>query len=192
MWQSTLEKRAHPMRAEAARATDGLQPCGRSAPDAIPRPMNQTEGALPAKSRQSLLERVLLFVFAGPILNYLLIAGSFRVFRSYEQLPLWAVSACSIGVSAIVFFFWNYFLNFRTGSRKRHAFGRYVVAVIVLWAVTSAILYAFKTFDANMKLNLGRFSIDLDVVATQLCFGWIKFLVYHQWVFPAHSATEEA
>jgi putative flippase GtrA len=153
--------------------------------------MNQMEGALPAKSRQSLRQRVLLFVFAGPVLNYLLIAGSYNVFSRY-QLPLAAVSACSVGVSSIVFFFWNYFLNFRTDSRKRHAFGRYVVAVIVLWAVTSAILYGFKTFNANMKFSVWRFSLDLDVVATQACFGWIKFLVYRHWVFPAQKEAGPA
>jgi hypothetical protein len=141
-------------------------------------------------SMQTLRQRVFWF-FAGAIVNYLLISTPFRYLERHysEQLPLWFRAACSIGVSTMFFFVWNYFVNFRTDSRKRDAFARYVTAVIVLWAMSTTLLTLFKKFDANLSLHLGKYPLDLDVVATQLCFGWLKFIVYHKWAFPVAKAA---
>ena len=132
------------------------------------------------KQRQTVRQRLLWF-FAGAGVNYLLIATPFKYLSKHTDWPTWLVSACSVGVSTTFFFCWNYFVNFRTDSRKRDAFARYLTAVIVLGLISTGLLTAFKHFNV---LKLQSFPLDLDVVVLQLCFGPLKFLVYHFWAFP--------
>jgi putative flippase GtrA len=175
------------MRADAFRAT-ALQPCGTNGADAISEPMQSSpEPELP-KARQSVRQRLLWF-FVGAGVNYLLIATPFKYLQKSTNLPLPAIAACSMAVSTTFFFFWNYFVNFRTDSRKRDAFGRYVAAVIVLWALSSTILTIFKSFKTP---HIGAFPLDLDVIATQACLGWLKFIVYHKWAFPVAKENIES
>jgi len=136
------------------------------------------------KRQQTLGSRVFWF-FAGAGVNYLLIATPFKYLtKTHPELSVTAVSACSIGVSATFFFLWNYFVNFRGDSRRRDALARYVVAVLVMWALSSATLSLLKHFNFHFALNLGKFPLDLDIVATQFFIGGFKFIVYHRWVFP--------
>lgn len=137
----------------------------------------------PAKSSRLLRWRMFWFV-AGSVVNYLLIATPFKYLRTHTTLPVWLISACSIGVGTVFFFLWNYFVNFRTDARKRDALARYLAAVAMLYVMSTTLLTLFKHFNAHLALNLGRFPIDLDVVATQLCLSWLKFIVYHKWAFP--------
>lgn len=137
------------------------------------------------------MQRFIWFLVGG-VVNYLLIAKPFKYLQAHTTLSLDAISYCSMGVSAVCFFFWNYFVNFRTDSRKRDSLARYIVAVIVVWAISSNLLKFFKGFDSHMRFNLGNFPIDLDVVATQACLGWLKFIVYHKWAFPAPKAESVA
>ena len=138
------------------------------------------------KPRQSLKQRFLWFLVGG-VVAYLLIALPFKHLR--QANPDWhlaLVSACSVGINTCFFFFWNYFVNFRTDSRKRDAFARYVTAVIVLALIQTTLLTIFKHFDV---LRIEKSPIDLDVVTTQACMGWMKFLVYHKWAFPASKVA---
>jgi hypothetical protein len=89
-----------------------------------------------------------------------------------------------VGISTTFFFLWNYFINFRGDSRKRDALLRYVIAVVAMWAISTTLLTLLKHFDFRLALSLGKFPIDLDIVATQFFIGGFKFLVYHRWVFP--------
>jgi putative flippase GtrA len=146
--------------------------------------MTSAPSATAPKARQTAAQRLCWFL-VGAVVNYLLIASPFKYLSANTELPIWAKSALSIGVSTTFFFFWNYFVNFRTDSRKRDAFARYVTAVIVLWAISTTILTLFKKFDAKMSFLIFGHELDLDVVATQACFGWLKFIVYHKWAFPA-------
>jgi hypothetical protein len=135
------------------------------------------------KAKKALHQRLFWFL-AGAGVNYLLISTPFNYLKTHTALGVGVISACSMGVSASFFFLWNYFINFRTDSRKRDALARYLTAVVVLWAISSLVLWTFKQFDAHMSLRLGSKAIDLDIVATQACFGWLKFIIYHKWVFP--------
>lgn len=141
------------------------------------------ENTAPAKPRQALRQRLFWF-FAGAGVNYLLIATPLKYLQQHTDLPVWGRSSISMAVSATFFFLWNYFVNFRTDSRKRDAFARYLTAVIILWAASSAILTAFQHYNANLSLKIGSYPVNLDVVATQAWFGWLKFIIYHKWVFP--------
>lgn len=133
--------------------------------------------------RQHLRSRVFWFL-GGATVNYLLISTPFKYLQAHTGLPIWAVSACSIGVSAIFFFLWNYFINFRTDARKRDALPRYILAVICMWLLSSATLTVLKNFNFRMSFSVGRFPLDLDIVATQFFLSGLKFFLYHVWVFP--------
>ena len=149
--------------------------------------METADTSKPATKPHTVKHRIVWFL-VGAVVNYLLIASPFKYLTQHTQLAVWQKSAMSMAVSATFFFFWNYFINFRTDSRKRDAFPRYLAAVVILWAISSALLTAFKQFDAKLSVNVGKFSPDLDVVTLQLCFGWLKFIVYHKWAFPAAKA----
>lgn len=133
--------------------------------------------------RQQLRSRVFWFL-AGATVNYLLISTPFNYLRAHTKLPTLAVSACSIGVGTLFFFLWNYFINFRTDARKRDALARYVLAVICMWLLSTATLTVLKSFNARLSFSIGRFPLDLDIVATQFFLSGLKFFLYHVWVFP--------
>ncbi|HEY3898227.1 MAG TPA: GtrA family protein [Chthoniobacter sp.] len=135
------------------------------------------------QSRQALRTRFFWFV-AGAGVNYLLISTPFKWLKAHTALPEFAIPACSVAVGATFFFVWNYFINFRTALRKRDALPRYIVAVCCMWLVQTGILYALKHFHFQAALHLGRFPIDLDIVATQFLPSGLKFFLYHKWVFP--------
>ena len=135
------------------------------------------------KRRQMVRTRFLWFL-AGASLNYLLIATPFKYLKVHTEMPIWAVAACSLGVSTTFFFGWNYFINFRTDARKRDALRRYLTAVVCMWLLSSVTLTILKHFDARMAFNIGRFPLDLDIVATQFFLSGLKFFLYHKWVFP--------
>jgi hypothetical protein len=41
-----------------------------------------------------------------------------------------------------------------------------------------------KHFNAHSPFSIGRFALDLDIVATQFFLSGLKFFLYHKWVFP--------
>ena len=153
--------------------------------------MDQTPAVGVARRKQQLRSRV-FWSLAGAGVNYLLISTPFKWLKTHTGLPDWEISACSLGVSQSFFFSWNYFVNFRTDARKRDALPRYIAAVVCIWAISSATLTILKHFDAHLSLNIWRFSLDLDIVATQFLFGGLKFLLYHKWVFPLAREEDEA
>ena len=138
----------------------------------------------PPQRRQKVRARFVWFL-AGSVANYLLILLPFKWLRAHHpELPLLAVSACSIGVSASFFFVWNYFINFRGDSRKRDALPRYLGAVLLMSALSTGLLTLLKQHDNHMAFSVGRFALDLDIVATQFFLSGLKFFLYHKWVFP--------
>jgi putative flippase GtrA len=145
--------------------------------------MEQNPPAPAPKARQQLHSRLFWF-FAGAGVNYLLISIPFKWLRTHTTLQVWAISACSIGISALFFFCWNYFVNFRTDSRKRDAGVRYIIAVGVMWLLSSSTLAILKQFNFGFALSIAGHQLDLDIVATQFFLGGLKFLLYHKWAFP--------
>ena len=144
----------------------------------------ENPAAAPEASRQQQLRSRIFWFLAGATLNYLLISTPFKFLRTNTDLPLLAVAACSLGVSTSFFFLWNYFVHFRTNSRKRDALARYIAAVACMFVLSTITLTLLKHFDARMSFSVGRFSLDLDIVATQFFLSGLKFCLYHLWVFP--------
>lgn len=142
----------------------------------------------PPKRRQKVRARFVWFL-AGAGVNYLLILLPFKWLKAHTDLPLVAISACSIGISASFFFVWNYFINFRGDSRKRDALPRYLGAVLLMSALSTALLTLLKQYNAHMRFDIGKFPLDLDIVATQFFLAGLKFFLYHKWVFPLPKET---
>ena len=130
----------------------------------------------------------MLWFAVGAALNYALIATPFRYLSVHTSLPVWAMSACSVGVAAAFFFAWNFFVNFRTEALARTVLPRYCAAVIAMWLVSAVILTGLKHFNAGLDFAVGNLPIDLDVLGTQCVLGGVKFLLYHKWVFPSGPA----
>jgi putative flippase GtrA len=145
--------------------------------------MNETAEPASRKQRQSTAKRLFWFL-AGSGVNYLLIATPFKYLQTHTSLSILAIAACSLAISTTFFFFWNYFVNFRTNSRKRDAFRRYVMAVALMWMLSTITLTSLKHLNAHLSLHLGSFPLDLDIIATQFFLGGFKFLLYHFWAFP--------
>ena len=137
----------------------------------------------PPRQRQMVRKRFLWFL-AGAGVNYLLISTPFQWLATNTTWPKLGLAAASLGVAATFFFFWNYFINFRTDRRKRVALPRYIGAVVVMWALSTTLLTTLKHFDAHMAFSFGKFPLDLDIVATQFFLSGLKFFLYHKWVFP--------
>jgi len=153
--------------------------------------MEPTPPAASPKAKQQLHSRLFWF-FAGAGVNYLIISTPFKWLKAHTSLPDLAISACSLGVSAAFFFCWNYFVNFRTDSRKRDALARYLTAVGLMWALSSLTLTALKRVNFGFALSLGHHALDLDIVATQFFLGGLKFLLYHKWAFPVTKEPPDA
>ena len=137
--------------------------------------------------KQPVWQRLVFFVIGG-VVSYLLISTPLGYLtRHYPGMPDIAKSGLSVAVSSIPFFFWNYFINFRTGSGKRVAFARFAVATCMLWALQSLTLWLLRTHDPSPYVQIFKWHINRDVVGTQLCLGGFKFLIYHYWAFPAHK-----
>ena len=115
--------------------------------------MKDISECAPPKRRQKTQMRFLWF-FAGAAVNYLLIRLPFQWLETHTALPLLAISACSIGVSASFFFLWNYFINFRGESRKRDAFPRYLGAVLLM-SVLSFGEQVVEHSTANLSVFIG-------------------------------------
>jgi putative flippase GtrA len=135
------------------------------------------------KPRQALRTRFLWFL-AGAGLNYLLISTPLHWLERNTELHKFVIAALSVGCATTFFFFWNYFINFRTDRRKRDALPRYVTAVVCMWLLSSTLLAILKHFDAQMAFSIGGIPLDLDIVATQFFLAGLKFSLYHKWVFP--------
>ena len=129
--------------------------------------------------------RARIFWFgAGAGINYLLISTPFKWLKVHTNLPVWEIAGCSLAISTVFFFIWNYFINFRTYARKRDALPRYILAVVCMWVLSSALLTVLKRLDIHLSLNLGRFPLDVEIIATQFFLSGLKFFLYHRWVFP--------
>ncbi len=129
---------------------------------------------------------------AGSGVNYLLISTPFKWLKAHTELSDWAIAGCSMAVSTAVFFVWNYFINFRTDTRKRDALPRYILAVGCMWLLSSTTLGLLKHHNFRLAFNVGHFPLDLDIIATQFFLSGLKFFLYHKWVFPLPKQTADA
>lgn len=149
-----------------------------------PTPASPLDTTAPRK--KNVLWVRIFWSLAGSVVNYLLIATPFKYLSHHTQLPTIAISAMSYAVGVTVFFFWNYFVNFRTAMHKHEALKRYLLVATTMYLLQSLILTGLKSVNFHHSLGIGRFALDLDVIATQV-LGSFKFILYHLWAFPVEK-----
>jgi len=97
-------------------------------------------------------------------------------FLHWNYAAGYALSACS---TAVIFFLWSYFINFRTSLVWKNCIGRYITCFLLALLFNYLIgLSGLKHFGSS---NLMRI---LVIGVVQSFTGGIKFLLYHFWVFP--------
>jgi len=144
-----------------------------------------------APRKKNVLWVRIFWSLAGSGVNYLLIATPFKYLSHHTQLPTLAISAMSYAVGVTVFFFWNYFVNFRTAMHKHEALKRYLLVATTMFIIQSLILTGLKSVDFHHHLSIGKMPLDLDVIATQI-LGSFKFILYHLWAFPVEKGKVNA
>jgi hypothetical protein len=135
---------------------------------------------------QTIVSRLVWFG-AGAVLSYLLIATPLGWLKRHTALPLWTISGMSTAVSVGFFFFWNYYVNFRTSSGHVPTLVRYLVVTCAMWFASSTVLTLLMHFHpAGAGITLGALRVNLNVVLTQASLAGFKFLLFHYWAFPVH------
>jgi hypothetical protein len=143
-----------------------------------------------AQSPQRLRTRLLWFG-VGAVLNYALMATTFKGLSAYTQWPVWATAACSSGVATTFLLAWNLLVNFRGSGRVVTVLPRYLSAVVGMWLLSSGVLTALKHIDINLAATIGNIPLDFDVIGTQCFLAGLKFTLYHRLVFPVASDQTE-
>jgi putative flippase GtrA len=130
------------------------------------------------QTKQPLAARLGFFVLGGvgsTTLNSSILDAT-KHFWGWPYVAGYAFSAAS---TALVFFLWSYFINFRTSRVWKNCLGRYVACVLLALLMNYLIgICGLKHFGST---RLARF---LVIGVVQSFTGGIKFLLYHFWVFP--------
>ena len=134
------------------------------------------------KPKQPLVARLGFFVLGGvgsTTLNSSILAAAMH-FWSWHYNAAYALSA---GSTAVVFFLWSYFINFRTSLVWKNCLGRYILCFSL--ALLMNYIIAVTGLKHYGSTWIARYLIILIV---QSFTGGIKFLLYHFWVFPYAEA----
>ncbi len=137
--------------------------------------------------KQSTLSRMFWFC-AGAGVKYFVILLPFKFLKAHTSLSTLVISGASLAVSTVFFFFWNFFLNFRTDSRPKDALARYLAAAFFMWLLSTAVLSFLKGVSFCSGFKIGKYPVDIDILAMQGFLSGFKFLLYHKWAFPVESA----
>jgi putative flippase GtrA len=134
----------------------------------------------------SIFSRIFWFALGGP----LSIGTNYTIFAVANH-GMGLSRAVSLGISqtivTVLFFLWNYFLNFRTSKNWGECLPRYVAALAVCFAATYTLnLTGMKQLACGSRLL--EFAV---MVGSTVLVSGVKFLLYHFWVYP-HSEDSKA
>lgn len=135
-----------------------------------------TEHQLPGAARPQSLRSRLLWFGVGGVIGYALNAGPFYLIEQHLAWPRWLAYAASLTFQTVIFFLWNYFINFRTPASWGPCAGRYIATVLVFYASNYALAQL-----GFWVMPEWRYAV-IAVVPAML--AGIKFGLYHWWVFP--------
>ena len=128
--------------------------------------------------KQPLVARLGFFVIGG-VGSTTLNSSILNLPKHYWGWPYVLGYAFSAASTALVFFLWSYFINFRTSRVWKNCLGRYIACVLLALLMNYLIgIFGLKRFGST---NLARF---LVILVVQSFTGGLKFLLYHFWVFP--------
>ncbi|HEX4086766.1 MAG TPA: GtrA family protein [Chthoniobacteraceae bacterium] len=132
----------------------------------------------PAQPKQPLVSRLGFFVLGG-VGSTLINSSLLELAKDRWAWPYAAGYAFSTASTAVIFFLWSYFVNFRTSRVWRNCLGRYLCCVIAAQLLNYLIgLCGLRQFGSTHLMRI------LVIGVVQSFTGGIKFLLYHFWVFP--------
>jgi putative flippase GtrA len=130
------------------------------------------------KPKQPLVARLRFFALGGVGSAF----TNFSILYAATHFLHWKYNAgyaLSAGSTAVVFFFWSYFINFRTSLVWKNCIGRYIICFLLALLMNYLIgVTGLKHYGSSRPLQL------LVIFIVQSFTGGIKFLLYHFWVFP--------
>ena len=135
------------------------------------------------KRRQTLRTRFFWFL-AGARLNYLLIATPFKWLRANTELPIWAIAACSLGVSTTFFFFGITSSISAPTPASATPCARYVTAVACMWAALLDHAHGAQALRRAHGLQPRPLPARSRHRRHAVLLSGLKFFLYHKWVFP--------
>jgi hypothetical protein len=139
--------------------------------------MESTAPAIP-KPKQPLYVRAAFFVIGG-VASVLLNKGIMGLLEHRLGWPEKGAFAVSVCVTAVVFFCWSYFVNFRTSVAWKDCLPKYLTVLVFTNFLNYLIgLTGFHKFGS--KGLTGYLVIGVVYSFT----GCLKFVLYNNWVFP--------
>ncbi len=131
----------------------------------------------PKQAKQPLVARLGFFVLGG--LGSTALNKSILSVTQHLGWPLAAGYAASASSTAVIFFLWSYFINFRTSRVWKDCLGRYMTVFLFSLLMNYLLgLCGLKHFGSRGLVGF------LVIGCVQSFTGLIKFLLYHFWVFP--------
>jgi putative flippase GtrA len=130
------------------------------------------------KPKQPLVARLGFFVLGG--VGSTAVNSSLLNFATVHlHWPTVLGYAFSASSTAVIFFLWSYFINFRTSRVWKNCMGRYIACFLL------ALLINYLIAVSGLK-HFGSTNVSRVIVIgiVQSFTGGIKFLLYHFWVFP--------
>jgi hypothetical protein len=131
--------------------------------------------------KQPLVARLGFFVLGG-VGSTTINSTILDLTRHFLGWPYSTAYAVSLSSTAVLFFLWSYFVNFRTSLVWKNSLGRYIAAFLFILLLNYLI-----TSTGLKQYNATRLIRFLLILSVQSFTGTIKFLIYHFWVFP-HAA----
>jgi hypothetical protein len=153
----------------------------------------------------AIVRRLFWFAVGGALsvgCNYAL----FRLFGVQFGLNPQVAYALSLAVMTGFTFAWSYFVNFRTDNAWHLCVGKYVATLGVCYVINFMLTQiGFSLFSVHNAIVIGIVQVfgacgittpgqdvrDAFVIgAVQVFVAFVKFGIFHYWVFPARAAAE--
>jgi putative flippase GtrA len=135
--------------------------------------------------KQPVIARLMFFVLGGGM-SSLLNTGIFRLCNKALHWPEAVALAISVVTTAVIFFLWSYYVNFRTARVWKDCLPRYLGCLLICNALNYVIgLSGIKKFGTGFLMTYAV------VVVVYSLTGCVKFLLYNYWVFPTGTGAGE-
>jgi len=132
----------------------------------------------PVSKKQPVIVRLMFFVIGGGM-SSLLNTGILWLANKVFGWPKSEAVALSVVTTAVVFFLWSYYVNFRTTRAWKECLPRYLGCLLICNALNYLIV-----LSGVKKFGAGFWTAYLVVAVVYSMTGCVKFLLYNYWVFP--------
>jgi hypothetical protein len=140
------------------------------------------ETTIAPKPKQPIHVRVAFFVVGGAM-SVALNKSILNFLQNKIGWPQSEAFAASVVTTAIVFFLWSYYINFRTSTAWKNCLPRYLAVLLFCNFLNYLIgLSGFKEFGS------GGWKGVVVIAAVYSFTGCVKFVLYNFWVFPSGGA----